>query len=97
MIIASDPGAHFPGAALRHLAKIPTIQIDPFPNPTTEFADVVIPAAISGIESAGGVYRMDNVPLRLRKIIETDYYISDEEIVKKIHAEVRALREKEGE
>jgi len=97
LIIASDPGAHFPGVALRQLAKIPVIQIDPFANPTTEFADVVIPSAISGIEAEGGVYRMDNVPLRLRKILDTDYYVPDEEIVERIHAEVRALREKEGE
>jgi formylmethanofuran dehydrogenase subunit B len=97
LIIASDPGAHFPGESLRHLAKIPVIQIDPFANPTTEFADVIIPAAISGIESPGGVYRMDNVPIRLRKILETDYYIPDEEIVERIMEEVRALRAKEGE
>ncbi len=97
MIIASDPGAHFPGESLRHLAKIPVIQIDPFANPTTEFADVIIPAAISGIESPGGVYRMDNIPIRLRKIIDTDYFIPDEEIVERIMTEVRALRAKEGE
>jgi formylmethanofuran dehydrogenase subunit B len=97
MIIASDPGAHFPGAALRHLAKIPVIQIDPFANPTTEFADIIIPSTISGIESPGGVYRMDNIPLRLRKILDTDDYIPDEEIVERIMGEVRALRAKEGE
>lgn len=97
LIIASDPGAHFPGESLRHLAKIPVIQIDPFANPTTEFADVIIPAAISGIESPGGVYRMDNIPIRLRKIIDTDYFIPDEEIVERIMTEVRALRAKEGE
>jgi len=96
LIIASDPGAHFPGEALRHLAKIPTVMIDPFPNPTMEFADVVIPAAISGIECEGGVYRMDNVPLRLRKIIDTDYYIPDEKIVERIFDEVRAIKAKEG-
>jgi formylmethanofuran dehydrogenase subunit B len=97
LIIASDPGAHFPGESLRHLAKIPVIQIDPFANPTTEFADVIIPSTISGIESPGGVYRMDNIPIRLRKILDTDYYISDEEIVERIMGEVRALRAKEGE
>jgi formylmethanofuran dehydrogenase subunit B len=97
LIIASDPGAHFPGAALRHLAKIPVIQIDPFANPTTEFADVIIPSTISGIESEGGVYRMDNVPLRLRKILDTDFYIPDEVIVERIMEEVRAIKEKEGE
>ena len=97
LIIASDPGAHFPGESLRHLAKIPVIQIDPFANPTTEFADIIIPSTISGIESPGGVYRMDNIPIRLRQILDTDDYISDEEIVERIMEEVRALSAKEGE
>ena len=97
LIIASDPGAHFPGESLRHLAKIPVIQIDPFANPTTEFADIIIPSTISGIESPGGVYRMDNIPIRLRKIVEPGNYITDEEIVERILTEVRALKAKEGE
>jgi formylmethanofuran dehydrogenase subunit B len=70
MIIASDPGAHFPGESIKHLAKIPVIQIDPYPNPTTEFADVVFPVAVSGVEAEGNVYRMDNIPIRLRKLKE---------------------------
>ena len=65
--------------------------MDPYANPTTEFADVVIPVAISGIEAEGSVYRMDNIPLRLRKLVETEYMI-DEEIIKEILKEVRALR-----
>lgn len=96
LFIATDPGAHFPGESIRHLAKIPVIQVDPFANPTTEFADVVIPAAISGIEAEGNVYRMDNIPIRLRKLVDTEY-MADEEIMKRILDEVRAIREKEGE
>jgi formylmethanofuran dehydrogenase subunit B len=96
LFIASDPGAHFPGESIRHLAKIPVIQIEPYPNPTTEFADIVIPSAVSGIEAEGSVYRMDNVPIRLRKILDTEY-MTDEEIMKRILEEVRAIKEKEGE
>lgn len=96
LIIASDPASHFPAEAVRHLARIPVIQIDPYANPTTEFADIVIPCAISGIENEGSVYRMDNVPIRLRKIVDTEY-MTDEEIMKRILEEVRAIREKEGE
>ncbi len=96
LIIASDPGAHFPGESIRHLAKIPVIQIDPFPNPTTEFADVVIPAAISGVEAEGNVYRMDNIPIRLRKLVDTEY-MADEEIMEGILEEVRAIKGKESE
>jgi len=94
MIIASDPGAHFPGPSLRHMAKIPVIQIDPYANPTTEFADIVIPTAVSGIDAEGSVYRMDNIPIRLRKIIDSDVP-TDEEIVGRILTEIRALRAKE--
>ncbi len=90
LFIATDPGAHFPGESIRHLSKIPVIQIDPYANPTTEFADVVIPAAISGIEAEGTVYRMDNIPLRLRKMIETEY-MTDEAIMKGILKETRLL------
>ncbi|MCW3136834.1 MAG: formylmethanofuran dehydrogenase subunit B [Methanophagales archaeon] len=96
LLIATDPGAHFPGESIRHLANIPVIQIDPFANPTTEFADVVIPTAISGVESEGSIYRMDNIPLRLRKLVDTEY-MSDEAVMERILEEVRAIKAKEGE
>jgi formylmethanofuran dehydrogenase subunit B len=95
LFVASDPVSHFPAESIRRLSKIPVIQVDAYANPTTEFADVVIPGAISGIEAEGSVYRMDNIPLRLCKLVETDY-MADEEIMKWILGEVRALREKEG-
>ncbi len=96
LFIASDPVSHFPADSIRHLARIPVIQIDPFANPTTEFADVVIPTAVSGVEAEGSVYRMDGIPLRLRKLVDTDYP-SDEEVLMRILEEVRAIRAKEGE
>jgi len=95
LIIASDPASHFPADAVRHLARIPVIMIDPYHNPTAELADIIIPSAISGIENEGSVYRMDNVPIRLRKVVDTEY-MTDEEIMKRISDEVRALKEKEG-
>jgi len=39
---------------------------------------------------------MDNIPIRLRKLVDTEY-MADEEIMKSILEEVRAIREKEGE
>lgn len=95
LIIASDPGSHFPADAVKHLARIPVIQIDPYENPTTEFADIVIPSAIAGIEAEGSVYRMDNVPIRIRKVVDTTY-MTDEEIVERLLEEVRAIKAKEG-
>ncbi|CAD7768985.1 formylmethanofuran dehydrogenase subunit B [Candidatus Methanoperedenaceae archaeon GB50] len=91
MIIAGDAGAHFPAASIRNLAKVPLVQIDPYPNATTELANVVIPAAIVGIECEGTAYRMDGVSLRMRKLVESDY-LSDEEILDRIIEKVRVIK-----
>lgn len=91
VIIAGDAGAHFPGQSLRHLARIPVIQIDPYANPTTEFADVVIPVGVSGIEVEGTAYRMDAVSLRMRKFLTTDH-ISDEEVIDLIRARTKEIK-----
>ncbi len=92
---AADPGAHFPQKAVRHLARIPLIQIDPYPNPTTELADVVIPAAVVGIEAEGTAYRMDAIPIRMKKLIDTEFK-TDEEILTDLIVKVRELKRGEG-
>ncbi len=91
MIIAGDAGAHFPADSVRHLAKIPVVQVDPYWNPTTEVANVVIPVAICGVEVEGTAYRMDGVSLRFRKMIEPTHP-TDIEILEKITERVRELR-----
>lgn len=88
LIVASDPVAHFPSRAVEHLKKIPVIDIDPFPSLTSRIAKVVIPSAISGVESEGTAYRMDGVPIRLRKIIDRGFP-SDEEIIEEISSRVK--------
>ena len=80
LIIASDPGAHFPATALEHLRKIPVVMIDSAENCTSEMADVVIPVAAAGIAATGTVYRLDNVPLSLKKLIDSPY-CSDEKVL----------------
>lgn len=91
MIIAGDAGAHFPADSVRHLARIPVVQIDPYWNPTTEVANVVIPVAICGVEVEGTAYRMDGVSLRMRKMIEPTHP-PDTEILEKITERVKVLR-----
>ena len=59
MVIAADPGAHYPGGAVKHLAEIPVIQIDIHWGPSTEIADVVLPGSFIGVECGGTSYRMD--------------------------------------
>lgn len=91
LIIAGDAGAHFPANSVRHLAKIPVVQIDPYWNSTTEVSDVVIPTAICGIEVEGTAYRMDGVSLRTRKMIEPTH-LTDEEVLERINKRVKELR-----
>ncbi len=83
LILASDPTAHLPYQAARHLEEIPTIVIDPKRNMTTEVARVVIPTATAGISAEGTAYRMDNIPIRLRKVVDSPYP-PDEEVLGKI-------------
>lgn len=71
LIIASDPVAHFPRRAAQWLSQIPTIVLDPKVNLTAREAKVVLPTAIYGVSAAGTAYRMDNVPLPLKKIVDS--------------------------
>lgn len=83
LIIASDPAASLPGPAVDQLAKMPTIVIDPHFSATAELAEVYIPSAPAGIAAPGTAYRMDGVPLPLRKLVDSKYP-SDEEILGRI-------------
>ena len=93
LIIASDPVAHFPKSSIKYLTKIPTIVIDPFENLTSQIADIIIPSTIVGIEEEGSAYRMDSVPLRLRKVVEPpEGLLSDEEILRRILNKVKKIK-----
>ena len=81
--IASDPIAHFPRKVAEAMKKVPIIAIDPKWNLTVAFSKVIIPSAIAGIECSGTAYRMDEVPLRLKKIVNPPSGIlCDEEILR---------------
>ncbi|MEM3696886.1 MAG: formylmethanofuran dehydrogenase subunit B [Candidatus Bathyarchaeia archaeon] len=98
LIIASDPVANFPKAAAEHLVKNPLIVIDPHMNATAQMADVVLPSAFVGIEAGGTAYRMDHVPLPLKKVVDPPKgVLSDEEILRRILAEVRKIKKKRAE
>jgi formylmethanofuran dehydrogenase subunit B len=62
-------------------------------NATAMLGDVVIPSAFVGIEVGGTAYRMDNVPLPLKKVVEPpEGILTDEEILKRILEEVRIIK-----
>ncbi len=91
LIIASDPAAHFPRESLEALKKIPVISIDPFKSLTSLISDVIFPSAITGIEASGTAYRMDCVPITLRKVVDSGYK-TDKEIISDILNKVVELQ-----
>jgi len=95
LIVASDPVAHFPKEAAQNLIKQPLIVIDTGTSATSMFADVVLPSAVSGIEVEGTAYRMDRVPLPLKKVVKSPKAcLSDEQILRRILWEVRRFKKK---
>jgi len=93
LVIAADPGAHFPIDMVKRLASIPLIAVDPHATPTTEIATVHIPSAMVGAEDEGSAYRMDNVPIRMRKFVEPpEGILTDKEIIERIHERVKELK-----
>jgi len=95
LIVASDPASNFPAASVKNMFKHPLIAIEPHITPTSAFADVVLPAAIAGIECEGTAYRMDNVPIRLRKVKEAPgECLTDKKILEKL---LEKVKEKKGE
>jgi formylmethanofuran dehydrogenase subunit B len=93
LVIASDPGANFPKKAVENMIKHPLIVIDPHMNATSMLADIVFPSAFVGIEVEGTAYRMDHVPLPLKKVVEPPKgVLSDEEILTRILEEVKVIK-----
>lgn len=68
LAIAADPGSHLPQASVQRMAEIPLIAIEVYKTSTTELANLIFPDTHTGIEAEAGVYRMDGVPLLMRKV-----------------------------
>ena len=93
LVISADPGAHFPKAAVQNMMKHPLITINPDMNAISRLGDVVFPTQWCGIEYEGTAYRMDHVPIMLRKVVEPPPGIlNDEQLLKSILAEVKAIK-----
>jgi len=82
-IIGADPGATMPQPAIAHLAKVPTIVLDPHVTHTSRLARVHITTAPAGISAPGTGYRMDEIPMPLRPAFKSPYP-TDEEVVRRI-------------
>jgi formylmethanofuran dehydrogenase subunit B len=73
------------------MSEIPTIVLDTHDSETTRVAHVAFTTATAGIHVEGTVYRMDNIPIRLRKVVSSPYS-SDEEVIRRLLARVRELK-----
>jgi formylmethanofuran dehydrogenase subunit B len=82
LVLGADPGATMPQPAIDHLARIPTIVLDPKVTHTSRLARVHITTAVTGISAPGTAYRMDEVPLPLRPALKSPYP-TDEEVLKR--------------
>ena len=87
LIIAADPLANFPEPAREHLRRIPRVVLDPKLSTTARDATVQFTTATYGINTAGTVYRMDDVPIPLRPAFESPFR-SDEEVLKAIDSAI---------
>jgi formylmethanofuran dehydrogenase subunit B len=83
MVLGADPGATMPQPAIDHMARVPTIVLDPKVTHTSRLARVHITTAVTGISAPGTAYRMDEVPLPLRPALKSPYP-TDEEVLKRI-------------
>lgn len=91
--LGSDPGAHFPNQSVKKIANLPSVCIDPHITPTTAVCKVHVPVAFVGIEVGGCAYRMDNVPIETRKVVDPpEGMLTDEEFLKKVLDRVREIK-----
>ncbi|MEW6615355.1 MAG: formylmethanofuran dehydrogenase subunit B [Thermodesulfobacteriota bacterium] len=84
LIVGDDPFWSLPSEKSDFLKEIPVVLIDPFWTRTTSKCQVVFPTAVTGIEAGGIAYRMDGLPLKLKKVMESEYP-SDERILGDIY------------
>ena len=91
LVIAADPISSLPGNAVRRLKRIPLIALDTHESETTQSARIAFTTATAGIHADGTVYRMDNVPIPLRKVLPSQYP-SDEEVIGRLLTRVKELK-----
>ena len=91
--LGSDPGAHFPMQCVKEIANLPSVAVDPHTTPTTGICDVHVPVAVVGVEVGGNCYRMDNVPIDARKVVEPpEGMLTDQQFLEAVLKRVKELK-----
>jgi len=87
LVLGSDPLLDLPIGLARAFAAAPIIAIDPRLSLTADVARVVIPSAISGLETGGTALRTDGVKVTFEPSIKSDH-LADEQILTRIMEEI---------
>lgn len=91
VLVGSETAADFPPAAAEHLRNIPVIALDP-PHVRPPFTPAVrFTTAVYGMHRPGTAYRMDEVPIPLRVLTESEYP-SDGEVLNELLTRVACGR-----
>ncbi|HWQ64485.1 MAG TPA: formylmethanofuran dehydrogenase subunit B [Methanospirillum sp.] len=93
LVLGSDPGSHFPMQCVKEISRLPSVAIDPHITPTTEICDVHVPVAFVAVEVGGNCYRMDNVPIESRKVVEPpEGMMTDHQFLSAVLERVKELK-----
>jgi formylmethanofuran dehydrogenase subunit B len=88
LLVGSETVAKMSPQAIEHLKRIPTIALD-HPSVTSGVSPAVcFTTAAYGIHAAGTAYRMDEVPIPLRKVLTCDYP-TDADVLQRIGEEAK--------
>jgi formylmethanofuran dehydrogenase subunit B len=91
-VLGSDPGAHFPISSVRKISELPSVCVDPHITPTSEVSKLHVPVAFVGVEVGGNCYRMDNVPIDARKVVDPpEGVLTDEEFLGRVNKRLEQL------
>jgi len=91
-VLGSDPGAHFPISSVKKIAKLPSVCVDPHITPTSEISKLHVPVAFVGVEVGGNCYRMDNVPIEARKVVDPpEGMLTDVEFLTRVNTRLEQL------
>lgn len=83
VLIGSETVPCFSTKAKQHLESIPTIVLDYSAAEQCFEPTVFLPSAVYGLHAEGVIYRMDNVPLVARQLVQSSL-MTDEQILKRI-------------
>jgi formylmethanofuran dehydrogenase subunit B len=78
---------------VKKIYDLPSVAVEPHETPTTEVCNVHVPVAFVGVEVGGCAYRMDNVPIETRKVVDApEGMLTDEEFLDRVLARVREIK-----